>query len=247
MKIVTFNGAGKQNWQAALGLDPDILLFQEAPAPPPEIADRIERVPTRNKWGSAVYFKKGEFTPVKIQHDYDWLPGWLVGVDVENGSHPLGFAKKLRILSLHAPPQSVSGSNYPETVKQLLGVVAQNRGDGEIVLGGDFNLLSLAERHPEETKNDSSWEATRAEREIHKQLDELELMNCWQAKNPGMPLGRTLRYRSKESSSAFHCDGLFVPKTWQQDLVSADILETADWMARSDHNPVVATFSQTIA
>ena len=246
MKIVTYNGQGKENWCAALTLDPDVLLFQEATPPPENIKSRTDWRPTRNKWGTAVYVKQGTISRLEIKHDYEWLPGWLVGMDIEGSLNPLGTNRKLRVFSLHTPPSTISGISYPNTVQQMLKVIAQNRGDADFVIGGDFNLLSLGERHELESKDAGKpWAATRQEKDIHKQLADLGLMNCWQVKNPGMSLGRTLRYRSKESSPAFHCDGLFVPETWKHVLASADILVTADWAARSDHNPVVVTFSQS--
>ncbi len=245
MKIVTYNGAGKQNWRAALDLDPDILLLQESEAPPDEVSTRIKRQLTRNKWGSAVYVKHGRISQLDIQHNHDWLTGWLVGVDIEGGLNPLGSDRRLRVFSLHTPPSTVSGISYPKTVKQMLDVITQNCGDMDLVIGGDFNLLSLGERHASELRDtEQSWTATRQEKEIHTRLADMGLMNCWQTKNAGIPLGRTLRYRSKESAPAYHCDGLFVPETWKHSLTSAEILQSDEWMARSDHNPVVATFSQ---
>jgi exonuclease III len=250
MKIVTYNGAGKENWGAALSLNPDILLFQEAKPPPEDVKSQTEWQPTRNR-GTAVYVKKGTISRPELKHDHEWLRGWLVGVEVEGGPHPFGSGRNLRIFSLHAPPQEVSGNSYAETVKRMLEVVASNRRDADLVLGGDFNL-SIGERHGDETNHKGEpWKTKKDEKEIHSRLSDLGLMNCWQTANPGVPLAQTLRWVSNPIP-AYHCDGIFVPASWKPALLSSSILNTEEWTGdgkevptRSDHNPVVATFSQS--
>ncbi len=40
----------------------------------------------------------------------------------------------------------------------------------------------------------------------------------------------------------YHCDGLIVPKSWRDRLVSCVVLSGDEWDRLSDHNPVVAEF-----
>ncbi len=66
-------------------------------------------------------------------------------------------------------------------------------------------------------------------------------MNCWQAANPGIEPVQTLRW-TVDPNTPYHCDGLFVPKRWQDKLVRCDVLAGDGWNQLSDHNPVVAQF-----
>src|SRR5437588_410095 len=88
------------------------------------------------------------------------------------------------------------------------GVIALLAGwDGaDLVLGGDFNVV-VGRRGPGEPVRMS-----RAEVAILDRLEQdLDLLACWQAAHPGVPLARTLRWRHRADSLPYHCDGLFVP------------------------------------
>ena len=69
--------------------------------------------------------------------------------------------------------------------------------------------------------------------------DKFGLVNCWQTANPNQPLPQTLRW-TKDRTIPFHCDGLFVPKSWKDRLESCVVLSGDDWNRLSDHNPVIA-------
>jgi hypothetical protein len=130
----------------------------------------------------------------------------------------------------------------------MLDVISQHRKDADLVIGGDFNLLSLDERHESELKGDGSpWTTIAVEKKIQTRLkDEFGLVNCWQAANPGVPLAQTLRY-VKNPVPAYHCDGIFVPASWgtpiSRVMGNTELYNKKPAGRRtSDHNPVLATF-----
>ena len=108
--------------------------------------------------------------------------------------------------------------------------------DAEIVIGGDFNL-TVSERHEDEDKTTSN-----TDRKIQARLrNEFGLINCWQHANPNTPLPQTLRWVSKKDVP-YHCDGIFVPKEWENSLTSCEVISGNMWDRLSDHNPVLADF-----
>jgi len=142
---------------------------------------------------------------------------------------------------LHAPKP------YTTSVEGMLDVVWANRGDADIILGGDFNL-TIGERHHTERNDDGTrWTTNPDERAIQTRLrDQFGLVNCWQAANPGVPLAQTLRW-SGEPVRSFHVDGIFVPSTWG--FPRCTVVSNEEWtgrndgsrLPRSDHNPVVVS------
>jgi endonuclease/exonuclease/phosphatase family metal-dependent hydrolase len=107
----------------------------------------------------------------------------------------------------------------------------------DLILGGDFNV-AVGYRQSREGRTIS-----RREREILERLsEEFHLVSCWQAANPGRPLAQTLRW-SANRTTPYHCDGIFVPRSWLERLASCRVVKGPRWSRMSDHNPVVATFS----
>jgi endonuclease/exonuclease/phosphatase family metal-dependent hydrolase len=105
-----------------------------------------------------------------------------------------------------------------------------------MILAGDFNLSvsHWPESQIPTTKRDLAIQARLA--------DEFGLINCWQESNPGKQPEQTLRWTG-DRSFPYHCDGIFVPKSWKHKLESCLILAGDEWNRLSDHNPVVARFS----
>jgi len=120
-------------------------------------------------------------------------------------------------------------------VNKLLDEIGSVAGGRKIIIGGDFNLTV------------SHW--SESERPVSKQdlaiqtrlSEEFGLLNCWQAANPNQPLSQTLRWTGNRTIP-YHCDGLFVPKSWADRLGSCVVLAGDDWDRLSDHNPVIAQF-----
>jgi endonuclease/exonuclease/phosphatase family metal-dependent hydrolase len=121
-------------------------------------------------------------------------------------------------------------------MKHILDRVAPLRDSADLVLGGDFNV-AVGYRQPREPIR-----IVRGEREVLDRLaNEFDLISCWQAANPDRPLAQTLRWVGNPRAP-YHCDGIFVPRSWLPRLKSCRVIRGSRWMELSDHNPVVADF-----
>jgi endonuclease/exonuclease/phosphatase family metal-dependent hydrolase len=121
-------------------------------------------------------------------------------------------------------------------MQHILDRIALIRGRADLVLGGDFNVVVGYRQQGEPIR------ILRGERDILDRLtNEFNLVSCWQAANPGRPLAQTLRWMGNPSAP-YHCDGIFVPRSWLPRLMSCRVVRGARWSRLSDHNPVVADF-----
>lgn len=243
MRIATYNilkgGSQRVHWIKMIeDFGVDLLLVQESYAhnehlPPLLYPDtRNQSVWTMVKqtgWGSAVFSKTGLVKPVAMSE----FSGWVVGAEISGASWQVGYCDSIMAFSVHAP---VFKGNYSKPVNKILDEISLIAGRREIIIGGDFNLAV------------SNWAGS--ERPVSKQdlaiqarlKDEFGLLNCWQEANPDQPLHQTLRWTG-DRTIPYHCDGLFVPKTWNARLKSCSVLAGDEWNRLSDHNPVVACFS----
>lgn len=240
MRIATYNlrsgGTNKTHWSKVLGnFDPDLFLVQES-------YDPVQHLPTlshgelhRNacwkqvaglKWGSAVYVKGMMARPLELPDYY----GHVVGVEVDGSSFPACEGRTLRIFSIHAPGRG----SYQRAVNSILDMIGENRGGGDLVIGGDFNL-TVGERLATEHLRTS-----KAELAILARLqDEFGLVSAWRSANAELPLPQTLRW-AKDKVAPFHCDGIFIPQRWASQVRSCIVVSGPEWDVLSDHNPVVA-------
>jgi hypothetical protein len=243
MRVATYNlrkgGSGRVHWARMVEDHAvDLLLVQESYPPdehlPPLLhpdarSQAVWQMVGRNGWGSAVYVRSGLVTPVAVPG----FAGWVVGAEVREAAWLAGPGDPPLAFSVHAPSRDKS---YAAEVNRLLDEIGRVACGRELVIGGDFNLTVShwcgAERPV--PKCDLAIQARLA--------DEFGLVNCWQAANPDRPLAQTLRWTSNPATP-YHCDGLFVPRTWAPRLVSCEVLAGEDWNALSDHNPVVACFA----
>ncbi len=245
MLLATYNirsgGAGRTHWSKVLGeFRPDIFLVQETLAPeehlPPSLhGDLRRRAVWRQvegrRWGSAVYVGRGEARPIGLPDFH----GHVVGARVVGAERPDRKDVPLRVFSVHA---QIRGS-YHRAVKAILDMIAAHAGRGDLVIGGDFNI-GIGERHRSEDRTTSA-----ADRAIQVTLqDEFGLVNCWREANPDRPLDQTLRW-SNAPTIPYHCDGLFVPRSWLPHLRSCEVVSSPEWDVMSDRNPVVAGFAGT--
>jgi endonuclease/exonuclease/phosphatase family metal-dependent hydrolase len=124
-------------------------------------------------------------------------------------------------------------------VNRLLDEIKKVAAGREVVIGGDFNLTVSRWPGPKRPtgKQDLAIQARLA--------GEFGLLNCWQAANPEQPLCQTLRWTG-DRSIPYHCDGIFVPKSWSKRLESCVVLSGNEWNQLSDHNPVVACFRSRV-
>lgn len=242
MNLVTYNlrsgGTGRLHWSRIIGeFRPGLFLVQETVAPeehlPPhllaEAAGRSAwaRVEGR-RWGSAVYAGLGEVRPV----EWPDFRGHVVGLKVAGAEWPDGDRSPIRAFSVHAPARG----GYQRAVNKILDMIAGHSGDGGLVIGGDFNL-SITPRQPGEGRRTRT-----ADLAIQRRLrDDFGLVNCWEASNPGLPPAQTLRW-SNAPEVPYHCDGLFVPRSWTCRLRACEVVTSPEWDRLSDHNPAVARF-----
>lgn len=272
MRIITYNlykgGIGNQHWSLVIdAFDPEILLVQESFPPeqsglPQDLRKQAVWCAVSSdkygilKWGTAVYAKCGKVTELESGN----FRGGLVGVEIEGMAHPGLAGRCLRVFNLHAPTDKGWASTI-KSVNEMLDTIAEigkSRGDADLIIGGDFNLYSLGERHKSEIKEGKPWKTLPEESKISTRLQkEFRLINCWQTANPGVPLVQTLRWsgevRPKDCPKcppvqSYHCDGIFVPAFWPGRLFCT-VVNNEEWtgrndgrLPRSDHNPVVATF-----
>ncbi len=243
MNLVTYNlragGAARVHWSRIIEEhEPDLFLVQETVAPSEHLprlsrSSRSSRFAWRQvegrRWGSAVYSRRGETSLVELPEFH----GHVVGLEIAEADWP-GGRGPLRAFSVHAPYRG----SYQRTVNQILDMIAEHADGFDLVIGGDFNL-TISPRLVSEGRR------TRlAHHAIHRRfLDEFGLVNCWQEANPDRPLAQTLRW-SNAPEIPYHCDGLFVPRSWADRLRTCEVVSSPDWDRLSDHNPVVARFGR---
>jgi exonuclease III len=183
----------------------------------------------QNGWGSAIYTKCGSVRAIAVTG----FSGWVVGAEINGASWQAGPRDSILAFSVHVPSRAKS---YSKEVNNLLDRIRRIARGREIIIGGDFNIAV------------SHW--CGSDRPISKQdlaiqarlAGEFALMNCWQEANPNQALAQTLRWTGNRSI-AYHCDGIFVPKSWKGRLRSCAVLAGDEWNRLSDHNPVVACFA----
>ncbi len=243
LKIVTYNlrfgGAGRNHWSKVLEeLDPDIFLTQESYPPSQHLSPLLDgplhthaswSPVGKQHWGSAVYVKGCQPSKLDLQH----FEGNVVGVEVLGFAWPNPEGCRLRIFSIHAPNKD----GYQQAVQSILNGIAEFRDGCDLVIGGDFNL-TVSQRYESE-----QLQTCEADLAVQTRLrDEFGLINCWQTAHPDEPLTQTLRW-SGNRETPYHCDGIFVPKSWTDRLQKCVVVSGEDWNRMSDHNPVMAEFN----
>ena len=242
MNIATYNirkgGSQRVHWVRLIeNYAVDLLLVQESyphheHLPPLMYPDAGKQsaweMAEKNGWGSAILARTGSVNSVAVPN----FSGWVVGAEITGASWQGGIADPLLVFSVHAPSK---GEAYWKQVNKLLDEIKLVAAGRDVVIGGDFNLTvsnwSGSERPT--CKQDLAIQARLA--------DEFGLVNCWQVANPDQPLCQTLRWAGNRTTP-YHCDGIFVPRSWTDRLQSCVVLAGDEWDRLSDHNPVVACF-----
>ena len=244
LRVVAYNflaGGGKRrtgHWSRLVrDLHADLLLTQECRLPEDSAGERFRPgaedhlLSTRAgtaRWGSAVLARAARIVPIPVP-GYD---GWIVGGTLEGARWPP--ERPLRVFSLHCP---AGERGYIRTLHEILDRLAPMIAEADVILGGDFNVATGYRALTE------SRTISRREKELLDRLSEdLRLVSCWQAANPGRPLAQTLRWTANRSTP-YHCDGIFVSRSWLPHLAGSRVVRGPRWSLMSDHNPVVATFS----
>jgi endonuclease/exonuclease/phosphatase family metal-dependent hydrolase len=242
-RIVAYNflraGSLKRcgHWSRVIShLNADLVLAQECRPPQESPGERFrhgredaliwQSAGSRN-WGSGLFARSVSVAPIKIR-DYD---GWVVGGEIRGACWS---RRPVIAFSIHGP---AGDHGYIRTMQHILDRIALFRDKADLVLGGDFNV-AVGYRQPGD-----SIRFVRGERDILDRLaGEFDMVSCWQTANPGRPLAQTLRWTGNPSAP-YHCDGIFVPRSWLARLKSCRIVRGSRWNRLSDHNPVIAAFS----
>jgi endonuclease/exonuclease/phosphatase family metal-dependent hydrolase len=242
VRIVAYNflraGSAKRcgHWSRVIrNLKPDLVLAQECRPPQSSPNERFRHEPHdafawqpagSRGWGSGLFARSASLVPISIP-DYD---GWIVGGEIRNTSWS---ERPFIVFSVHGP---VGERGYIRTMQHILDRLAALRGRADLVLGGDFNV-AVGYRQPSE-----QIRFVRGERDLLDRLaNDFDLVSCWQAANPDRPLVQTLRWMGNPSAP-YHCDGIFVPRSWLPRLKSCRVVCGSRWRRLSDHNPVIAEF-----
>jgi endonuclease/exonuclease/phosphatase family metal-dependent hydrolase len=251
VRLVAYNlGQGgsrdKGVWARVLPpLAPDVLFVQESRDPThswlPVLMDAPEEHPERwlwtvvpsGRWGSGLWVREGSLTPLPVPEVYT---GRVVAAVVEGCVWPGIGAAPVVALSIHAPTRK--GSTYIKEVGRILDFACDLAEGRPMILAGDFNV-AVGMREPGQPIGVSL-----GERALLKRIsEEFDMVPCWQTAHPGEQLARTLRWMRRTDSLPYHCDGLFIPRDWAPALQSCAVLEEGEWLALSDHNPVIATLA----
>lgn len=241
MRIATWNlnqNRGFTAWpilRSSLGAD--IVLLQESKRPDWDGPLAWLNVP-HHEVGSAVISTRGTLRPETLP-GYE---GWVVGGELIKS----GFndpERPLFVFSVHAPSSNSSSArmSYVEEVTVILALIKERVTDhADLVIGGDFNFLSLGHR-----KQGEAISTTAREADAMRRFAELGLESCWAATHPDRALAQTLRWtgdKTADRTTPYHCDGIFVPHRWQSGLV-CEVL-TSKCFESSDHYPVAAWLQQ---
>jgi exonuclease III len=207
---------------------PDLMMTQECKAPPPSSNGRkhVWSEVRPGRWGTALLSRDADVAYIDVGFG-GWvtggevrLPGWLT-------------RKRVRAFSIHCP---AGDGGYIRTMHRMIDALLDLRDGCDLVLAGDFNV-AVGFRGADELVKMSP-----AERALLARLvKELDVIPCWQTAHRGVPLAQTLRWTGNRAAP-YHCDGIFVPRRWQNKLISCDVLSDPEWTHLSDHNPVVAVF-----
>ena len=206
----------------------DLLLLQEAAGFAGTAALCVWQPVRSRLWGSAIQVAHGALEPIAVSGFAGWVAGALWdGQAADDG---------IGVFSVHVPHGEGGYASRMHGILDAIGRAARRAGVRDVVIGGDFNVCISARHH--------SGAPVRA-REHALQLrlrDEFGLVNAWDWLHPRRQPAQTLRWCG-DASVPYHCDGLFVPRAWAASLRSCVVLSSQRWRQRSDHNPVVATFT----
>jgi exonuclease III len=237
VRIATWNlnhGKGSAVWPCLqTSLCADILLLQETRRPDWAGALAWENLPHHDR-GSAVLSTRGTLH----SESFAGYEGWVAGGElVDSGFNDPD--RPLFVFSVHSPSSNATCQrrSYVEEVVSILSLIEQRvPKQADLIIGGDFNFLSLGNR-----KESEGIRTTVEEADALRRFQGLQLVSCWVAAHPGRALPQTLRWtgdKSPDRCTPYHCDGIFIPSGWQTGLV-CEVLSSACFEV-SDHYPVVA-------
>ena len=205
----------------------DLLLLQEAAGFAGTAALCVWQPVRSRPWGSAIQVARGRLEPIALSG----FAGWVAGARWDARA-----ADAIGVFSVHVPHGEGGYAGRMHGILDAIERAARRAGVRDVVVGGDFNVCISARHH-------SGAPVRSREHALQTRLhEEFGLVNAWDWLHPRRQPAQTLRW-SGDASVPYHCDGLFVPRSWAPSLRSCVVLSSQRWRARSDHNPVVATFA----
>ena len=209
----------------------DLLLLQEAAGFAGASPLRVWQPVQARPWGSAIQVARGRLAPIAVRG----FEGWVVGA-LWHGPWGDVRGEGVGVFSVHAPHGEGGYCGRMHRILDAIAVAARAAATPHIVVGGDFNICISPRRHGGEPVG-------ARQRAVQVRLhEEFGLINAWDVLHPRSRPAQTLRWTG-DPTVPYHCDGLFVPRGWLTSLRSCVVLSSSRWCARSDHNPVVATFA----
>jgi endonuclease/exonuclease/phosphatase family metal-dependent hydrolase len=205
----------------------DLLLLQEAAGFSGAATARVWQPVVARGWGSGIQVAHGRLRPIGV----NGFEGWVAGA---RWCSPL--EDDVAVFSVHAPHGDGGYCGRMHRILDAIADAARAAGSADIIVGGDFNICISA-------RGRDGRPVRARERAVQARLrDEFGLVNVWDALHPRRQPVQTLRWTG-DPTVPYHCDGLFVPQRWSTSLRSCVVLVSQRWCERSDHNPVVATFT----
>jgi len=255
LRVVVWNIAGKARaWSALDRLEPDICLLNEAVVPPERqgvwSADgTLGRDDKKRRWTAAVVSTlpsssiidaKPQWRQSKRNVPFQCSrPGSWVAASVQSASGPI------TALALYGLLDELSDASVHRSLSELSPVMDDPRYKKQIILGGDLNTG---------TQWPDGEPFYKRDRNVLDRIEALGLVDCIRARRPPGRLAGCLciegddcahvrtRQDPKRPDVPYQTDYLFASPTLASQLVSCEVLSSAEWFAISDHAPIVADF-----
>lgn len=228
-RLLTWNVCQRRATGAALALadevEADVVLLQEARRPSAWTGTVIGDCVPDGTWGSWILTRPGAAVEAIQLPEFS---GWLAGTRLVLAGSLTTF-----VFSLHAP-SVLSGrkTSYVKAVRAMVAAIVDGvPADMPLIVGGDFNFLSLGERLPGEPLRETPAEAS-----AFAEFRRLGFRIAWREVRPSAPLPQTLRW-SGDRTMPYHCDGFLVRGAAVR-IASCDVIDGERWTALSDHSPV---------
>jgi hypothetical protein len=225
MRLVVWNTSGPLTAERAKrlhDLGPDIAVLPEADPTPAWLPDQeavaYEWQETLERRGLGVAaFGETRIAPVDERRS-----PWVLPVEVADGPDTWLLLATWTVQRTGAP-------NYAKQVAQIIDAYAEALASGKAVLAGDLNTSVHTADNRQHLRNVD-------------RLADLGMVSAFHAHagtEPDRSDPGTLYWQWKEAQP-FHCDFVFVPRTWEPCISSVTIGSHAGWVAAglSDHVPV---------
>ena len=235
MRVVSWNckQALHKKWDAALALDPDILIVPEA-ASPTVLRSRGVPLPEDVQWTGG-YDHQGllvaAFGDYRLRTADIDFPGlrWLLPLVVT------GPEAEFTLLAVFDVGEGDPDAGPPDAVVTALARQERLFASGDVVLAGDLNTSVSCDLHAGSRKFAPTIEKLKG-------LGYVSAYHDHRGEEHGAESKGTYFHRYA-GEDALHVDFCFVPAGWRIDDVAVGDYE--DWVAprRSDHVPVVVDVS----